>query len=90
MMVRTGDHRSLPKLATSLRLHNVHHQKKMASRRLSSRMLKFPRRLRQRCLRQALKNYYDPLFGRNLDAENEILVTSGANEGKHYGQQDLK
>ena len=38
-------------------------------------------------LRQALKNYYDPLFGRNLDAENEILVTSGANEGKHYGQQ---
>ncbi|KAI0082568.1 aminotransferase [Panus rudis PR-1116 ss-1] len=34
-------------------------------------------------LRQALKNYYDPLFGRSLDVEREILVTSGANEGQY-------
>lgn len=33
-------------------------------------------------LRQAIKKYYDPLFGRSLDVENEILVTSGANEGE--------
>lgn len=33
-------------------------------------------------LRQALKKFYDPLFGRDLDIESEILVTSGANEGK--------
>ncbi|CAL1701426.1 unnamed protein product [Somion occarium] len=34
-------------------------------------------------LRQALKNYYSPLFGRDLDVEKEILVTSGANEGQY-------
>lgn len=33
-------------------------------------------------LRQALKNHYSPLLGRELDIESEILVTSGANEGK--------
>lgn len=33
-------------------------------------------------LRQALKNFYDPQFGRELDIESEILVTSGANEGE--------
>lgn len=33
-------------------------------------------------LRQALKNYYAPLFERDLDIETEILITSGANEGK--------
>ncbi len=32
-------------------------------------------------LREALKNFYDPLFNRSLDVESEILVTSGANEG---------
>ncbi|TCD67666.1 hypothetical protein EIP91_012032 [Steccherinum ochraceum] len=34
-------------------------------------------------LRQALKKYYDPMFGRDLDIEKEILVTSGANEGQY-------
>ncbi|THH13276.1 hypothetical protein EW146_g6924 [Bondarzewia mesenterica] len=34
-------------------------------------------------LRQALKKQYDPLFGRDLDIESEILVTSGANEGQY-------
>ncbi|KAJ3488732.1 hypothetical protein NLI96_g2632 [Meripilus lineatus] len=34
-------------------------------------------------LRQALKNFYDPQFGRELDIESEILVTSGANEGQY-------
>ena len=33
-------------------------------------------------LRQAIKKRYDPLFGRDLDVESEILVTSGANEGE--------
>lgn len=32
-------------------------------------------------LRQALKAYYDPHFGRDLDIDKEIQVTSGANEG---------
>lgn len=32
-------------------------------------------------LREAIKNFYDPLLGRNLSVESEILVTSGANEG---------
>lgn len=34
-------------------------------------------------LREALKNHYSPLFGRELDIESEILVTSGANEGQY-------
>ncbi|KAI5119902.1 hypothetical protein M0805_003706 [Coniferiporia weirii] len=34
-------------------------------------------------LREALKKYYGPLFGRDLDVETEILVTSGANEGQY-------
>lgn len=34
-------------------------------------------------LRQALKNHYDHQFGRDLDVESEILVTSGANEGQY-------
>ncbi|KAK7695499.1 hypothetical protein QCA50_000135 [Cerrena zonata] len=33
--------------------------------------------------RQALKNYYTPHFGRDLDIEKEILITSGANEGQY-------
>lgn len=33
-------------------------------------------------LREAIKNFYGPSFGRELDVETEILVTSGANEGK--------
>lgn len=32
-------------------------------------------------LREAIKNHYDPLFGRDLDVDSQILVTSGANEG---------
>ena len=32
-------------------------------------------------LREAIRDHYSPLFGRNLDVESEILVTSGANEG---------
>jgi kynurenine aminotransferase len=32
-------------------------------------------------LREALKSFYSPRFYRELDVENEILVTSGANEG---------
>lgn len=32
-------------------------------------------------LRQAISNYFSPQFGRELDVESEILVTSGANEG---------
>ena len=37
-------------------------------------------------LRQAIKDFYSPLFtnlDRPLDIENEILVSSGANEGRH-------
>ena len=33
-------------------------------------------------LRQAIKDVYGPQFGRDLDVESEILVTSGANEGE--------
>ena len=32
-------------------------------------------------LREAIKKFYDPQFNRDLDVEQEILVTSGANEG---------
>ena len=37
-------------------------------------------------LRQAIKQTYEEQFGRSLDIESEILITSGANEGtpKHY------
>lgn len=34
-------------------------------------------------LREAIRDYYSPVFGRQLDVENEILVTSGANEGQY-------
>ncbi|KAG6837981.1 hypothetical protein H0H93_008375 [Arthromyces matolae] len=34
-------------------------------------------------LREAIKSFYDPKFGRELDVESEILVTSGANEGMY-------
>lgn len=34
-------------------------------------------------LREALRDHYSPLFGRTLDIENEILVSSGANEGQY-------
>jgi len=34
-------------------------------------------------LRQAIKKIYSPHFGRELDVESEILVTSGANEGQY-------
>ena len=33
-------------------------------------------------LRQAIKQFYGPHFKRDLDVQSEILVTSGANEGK--------
>jgi kynurenine aminotransferase len=33
-------------------------------------------------LRQAIKDFYSPSFGRELNVDSEILVTSGANEGK--------
>lgn len=33
-------------------------------------------------LRQAIKEFYEPSFGRDLNVDSEILVTSGANEGK--------
>ena len=32
-------------------------------------------------LREAISNWYSPAFGRKLDVNTEILVTSGANEG---------
>lgn len=32
-------------------------------------------------LREAIKNFYDPLFNRSLNVDSEILITSGANEG---------
>jgi kynurenine aminotransferase len=32
-------------------------------------------------LREAIRDFYGPRFGRDLDVESEILVTSGANEG---------
>ncbi|KZT66004.1 PLP-dependent transferase [Daedalea quercina L-15889] len=35
-------------------------------------------------LREAIKKVYGPLLGRDLDVENEIQVTSGANEGTLY------
>jgi kynurenine aminotransferase len=33
-------------------------------------------------LREAINQHYSPSFGRELDPETEILVTSGANEGE--------
>lgn len=33
-------------------------------------------------LRNAIKRHYGPVFNREIDVEMEILVTSGANEGK--------
>jgi len=32
-------------------------------------------------LREAIRDHYSQYFNRRLDVENEILVTSGANEG---------
>ncbi|KZW04272.1 PLP-dependent transferase [Exidia glandulosa HHB12029] len=34
-------------------------------------------------LREAIKNYYEPLLARPLDPNSEILVSSGANEGQY-------
>ncbi|EMD32220.1 hypothetical protein CERSUDRAFT_108903 [Gelatoporia subvermispora B] len=34
-------------------------------------------------LRQAIKEFYGPQLGRDLDVESEILITSGANEGEY-------
>ena len=34
-------------------------------------------------LRNALKSFYGRQFGKELDTETEIIVTSGANEGMH-------
>ncbi|KIP12662.1 hypothetical protein PHLGIDRAFT_113268 [Phlebiopsis gigantea 11061_1 CR5-6] len=34
-------------------------------------------------LREAIREYYSPILGRQLDVESEILVTSGANEGQY-------
>ena len=36
-------------------------------------------------LREAIKAHYEPDFGRTLNPETEILVTSGANEGTSVG-----
>ena len=33
-------------------------------------------------LRQAIKQFYGPQFNRDLNIDSEIIVTSGANEGK--------
>ena len=33
-------------------------------------------------LREAIKKQFDPHFGRSLNVDSEILVTSGANEGR--------
>ena len=38
-------------------------------------------------LRNAIKAYFGDQFGRDLDVESEILVTSGANEGKSHIRQ---
>lgn len=35
-------------------------------------------------LRQAIKQFYGPQFNRDLNIDSEILVTSGANEGKTF------
>jgi len=32
-------------------------------------------------LREAVKKHYEADFGRSLDVEKEVLITSGANEG---------
>lgn len=32
-------------------------------------------------LRTAISEHFSPQFGRKLDVESEILITSGANEG---------
>jgi kynurenine aminotransferase len=32
-------------------------------------------------LRKALADAYSPLWGRQLDPESEIIITTGANEG---------
>jgi hypothetical protein len=37
-------------------------------------------------LRQAIKQFYGPQFNRDLDIDSEILVTSGANEGKKFSE----
>ena len=41
-------------------------------------------------LREAIKNHYSPEFGRELDVESEILVTSGANEGLSLTRGELR
>ena len=33
-------------------------------------------------LRKAISNAYSPLWGRKLDPEEEIVITTGANEGQ--------
>lgn len=39
-------------------------------------------------LREAISKFYGPMFNRELDVESEILVTSGANEGKSLDPQN--
>lgn len=41
-------------------------------------------------LREAIKNYYGPLLGRNLNVDSEILVTSGANEGESMASRQRR
>jgi aspartate/methionine/tyrosine aminotransferase len=41
-------------------------------------------------LREAIRDYYSPVFGRELNVETEILVTSGANEGKHVRPSHIR
>ena len=38
-------------------------------------------------LREALKKHYDADFGRSLNVETEILITSGANEGQLHSHE---
>jgi kynurenine aminotransferase len=35
-------------------------------------------------LREAIRDYYSPSFERELNADTEILITSGANEGESF------
>ena len=40
-------------------------------------------------LREAIRDHYSKDFNRTLDVENEILVTSGANEGMKIDSESL-
>jgi len=40
-------------------------------------------------LRNALSDWFSPLFGRQLDPDTEIVVTAGANEGTPHIQPSV-